>query len=457
MIANYNDCKITRCNLATLQGHSPFASHSVELSAIGCDNRSRRCYHRAMLRVAGCVLSVVVGMVASGACGPRILPVPGKGGPAWHELTSEHFTLWTNTDLAHARELIEKMERIHQVVDGFAFPSPSPNARGLAIAVRDDRELEAAGGEARPYAWHARLPLGQPTIVFSAENSDSRTLTHELTHQIMYTAGVTGPRWLSEGLAMYLESLSLEDSESLAQIGAMPKIRVHALVPVKDVLSWGGLQKLQFEGHLYSTAHVLFAYLVNEHREQMVQFLQLIANQQHDPVPHWGYLWERAFGKTLYLELDNRLRDWVIGGRHEILHFNVGRRSLSVAEVRLSDAEVHAIRAWLFFLADKPDAVRAAVAAALDADPTQPLAQLLYQRYGGAISIAHARLTTETHPNDWHAWWLATTLLSQETDAAEYTEALTTACRLLAQNPALVAPRGLCPAPPTPTSDTIAQ
>ena len=32
------------------------------------------------------------------ACGAAVPPVPGKGGPAWHELTSPHFVVWTDAD-----------------------------------------------------------------------------------------------------------------------------------------------------------------------------------------------------------------------------------------------------------------------------------------------------------------------------------------------------------------------
>src|SRR3954465_2482221 len=79
-------------------------------------------------------------LLAASACGPAIPPVPGKGGPAWHELTSEHFTLWTDTDEATARALRVRMEALRQAVIGIAFGGGDSPGRSFVIALRDDKE-----------------------------------------------------------------------------------------------------------------------------------------------------------------------------------------------------------------------------------------------------------------------------------------------------------------------------
>src|SRR5438105_2580100 len=86
---------------------------------------------------------VLLAMVACGG-----LPaVPGKGGPAWFELTSPHFTVWTDTSPERARELVRQMERLWRVLAGMVFSSAPDAGRGLVIAVRDDSELEATWPE----------------------------------------------------------------------------------------------------------------------------------------------------------------------------------------------------------------------------------------------------------------------------------------------------------------------
>jgi hypothetical protein len=95
-------------------------------------------------------------------------PVPGKGGPAWTELTSEHFTVWTDGDRAEVRELVQQMEQLRQVVAGAMFPSMW-RGRTLVFALRDDNELAAFSGTEQPRAsvMMPGAPLWQPAIVLS--------------------------------------------------------------------------------------------------------------------------------------------------------------------------------------------------------------------------------------------------------------------------------------------------
>jgi hypothetical protein len=77
------------------------------------------------------------------ACSAAFPAAPRHGGPAWCELASEHFTVWTDGDPARVRELIRAMERFHHVAAGVAYPSAQSSGRSLAIVLRDDRELIA--------------------------------------------------------------------------------------------------------------------------------------------------------------------------------------------------------------------------------------------------------------------------------------------------------------------------
>src|SRR5512140_534398 len=77
------------------------------------------------------------------ACGAAIPPVPGKGGPAWIELTSPHFVVWTDTSEERGRELVNEMEHFRQVVMGTGFANVEGNAQVRVFALRDDAELHA--------------------------------------------------------------------------------------------------------------------------------------------------------------------------------------------------------------------------------------------------------------------------------------------------------------------------
>ena len=61
-------------------------------------------------------LALVLLLAGCGTTGLHALP--SQGGPAWRELESEHFTLWTNADLPRALaawemddELVEELKK----------------------------------------------------------------------------------------------------------------------------------------------------------------------------------------------------------------------------------------------------------------------------------------------------------------------------------------------------------
>jgi len=118
----------------------------------------------SMGRVLGVL--AVLGVVAG--CAATFPAVPGKGGPAWLELTSEHFTVLTDADHATARALVSQMEQVRQVVVGAAFPA-AVRGRILVFALRDDGELSLTRTEreSRAFAGTAGRPMFQPFVVLS--------------------------------------------------------------------------------------------------------------------------------------------------------------------------------------------------------------------------------------------------------------------------------------------------
>ena len=63
-------------------------------------------------------------LLALAACrGPAVPAVPSQGGPAWIELASEHFTVWTDASRGRGVEMIREMEHLRQVVRGVGFAS----------------------------------------------------------------------------------------------------------------------------------------------------------------------------------------------------------------------------------------------------------------------------------------------------------------------------------------------
>lgn len=410
---------------------------------------------RCMARVALCSVMAVV----AAACGAAVPPVPGKGGPGWTELTSEHFTVWTDGDPAEVRGLVPQMEQLRQVVAGVAFPSLPVGGRTLVLALRDDDELAAfsATNEPRAFAVTAGLPLWQPMIALSAHSkvqAGDRTVAHELTHVISSAVIHHQPRWLAEGMAFFFQTLQLDVEHGTVDVGRGPEfhgypMRMAHMIPVERLFAWRELAA--HDEREYSTAWALFTYLMNKHRDELAQYLQLLHTagkpRMLATAEDAAQLWREAFPSLPLTEVDSEVRQWLIAGSHVVLHFTVRLGDWPVTERALRDADVYAARGTLCALvADRPAEARSDAAAALALDPGNVTARLLVSALDHAeVTADQARAMTTAHRDDWRAWWIAAVALSQAgAEAREVANARTAACRLFAQNPALTAPSDLC-------------
>src|SRR5262249_4027386 len=144
------------------------------------------------------------------ACGGALLPLPSQGGPAWHELTSMHFILWTDASSARGQELVQQMEWLRSVIFGAAFPDLPPGGKTFVIAFRDIHESRLYTPQYHDAFALAHGPLHRPMIVLPADAyGDHFVITHELTHAISYGSVHHQPRWFAEGLATFFEAIEL--------------------------------------------------------------------------------------------------------------------------------------------------------------------------------------------------------------------------------------------------------
>jgi len=401
----------------------------------------------------------IVGWLALwSACGAAMPPVPGKGGPAWIELTSEHFTVWTDGPPDRGRELIREMERLWQIVAGVVFPSVPASGRDLVIAFRDDDELTALSptGEPRAYAMPTQPLLWQPMFVLSAfSNRDrgDRTVAHELTHAISYAVVHHQPRWLAEGMAKYFETVELDPDSTTADIGVAPQYRgqpilMAHLMPIAKLFAWAA--PARNEDREYSTAWALFTFLINEHRAELGNYMQLLDSSfdpEVTPADRAARAWSEAFPSLPLSTVDGVLQQWLVTGHHLVLHVNIQLRTWPIAERGLGDADVYAVRGLLHaVVANQKAQAHQDLAAALAAEPANVLARLLTVMLDQAkITPEDGRALTGAHADDWRAWLLATIALSgAHGDEAEIQAARGRTCELIAANPALVPPAALC-------------
>src|SRR5262249_55931643 len=172
----------------------------------------------------------------------------------------------------------------------------------------------------------------------------STVLKHELTHHLSAYFIPHKPRWLSEGLAGFLETGQLSDDGSAAVIGAgNHRFYETRIRPGRPVLSWGlGQETDTDQFSLYATSWVLVAWLGN-HRAEQFENYQLRVLRGED----FAAAWKNAFADLSLPDLDEQLVRYVSHGTYLEVSVKVPPVEPAVAERTLPDADVHAIRARL--------------------------------------------------------------------------------------------------------------
>jgi len=318
------------------------------------------------------------------ACGAAIPPVPGKGGPAWLELTTDHFVVWTDAGEARARVLVREIEHLRQVVVGTAFQGAESPVKTFVIALRDDDERSAfVPGE---FSALASPPDGnllkQPVIVLSASSNleaSDRIEAHELVHAISHAIIRHQPRWFAEGMAKYYETVEIGDGT--ADLGRAPTnrgepMRIHHLEPLEKIFACATLACTDYA--FYATAWALFTYLTNVHPDQLAHYEAVLAATGDDARAR-----QEAFGGQSLDQLTTEMNDWLAHGTHRVLHFRVALEEPHVQLRVLGDADVYAVRAFMTFeFVGNHDRVRRDLAAAQAIDPHNQLAKTVSDALG---------------------------------------------------------------------------
>jgi len=383
---------------------------------------------------------------ACAACYAAIPSVPTEGGPAWTELTSDHFIVWTDASPDAGRDLLRVVEHMRQIVLGVSVFNPTSDARTFVIAMRNKYEV-------RPYlpedvvafATPPRYPLFQPTILLSIDSLDyDRTTTiHELAHVISYNALPAQPRWFAEGLAGYFETLHLDDDGSFdlgtPRIDYLRLLRQSAgPMPVADLFACAA-ERCRDE-RFYPTAWAVFAYLTNQRPADLLRYVRRLTELDGDAQ---AGAWAEVLPDLAPGKLDGLLSDWVRYGELAVHRYKVKLKEFSVATRPLRDADVYTARALLRHVYHPEGPPPAEVGAALAVDPTNVVAHMIrWVHEGHQIAPDTARSLAAAHPEDWRAWLLVKLALHRGPEAHA---AHAKACSLVETSPATL-PRRICSA-----------
>jgi hypothetical protein len=251
--------------------------------------------------------------------------------------------------------------------------------RTFVIALRDDDETAAfIPGD---FAALASPPNGnllrQPVIVLSASSNVAgadRIEAHELVHAISHAVIPVQPRWFAEGMAKFYETVDIGDD--YADIGRAPDYRgqplvIHHLEPLPTIFACKSLACTDYA--FYATAWAFYTYLANARPDLLASYeAALVQTGEPDAAM------KQAFSSVSPGQLDQDMRQWLVNGKHSVLHFKVQLQQPAIAVRELHDADVYAIRAFMHyeFLGDREHA-KQELATAESLQPDHPIVRAL--------------------------------------------------------------------------------
>jgi len=345
--------------------------------------------------------SLVLALLVSCAHGP--LPIaPDR----WHELRTEHFVVRTDLALDDARRVAVDLEEVRAGLLAASWHrSNLPTSRTQVIMLGDGRELHDYAMKGIE-GFVAADAFGEPIMVVSGDEDpkEQRFLKHELSHVISNQFLVRNPRWVSEGLACYLETLRFDRRRGRFVVGEWSSDRVwslrnEAMPSYWDILRTGreAEHMSAHEGWIFETGSwALVRWLVDDRLKGFEDFLARGEDKY--------YAFSAAFPDLTESKIRAGVNAYLKLGKAEILTVEVPRWSGAVAERALPPAEVYALLADLqrlspgFPRTPERDMRKASLLGlALQSDPGNPLALQL-------SDTTDATAATKAHPDDWRAW-----------------------------------------------------
>lgn len=336
---------------------------------------------------------------------------PQRGGPEWRELRSAHFVLVTDLSARKAKALSRELETIHRAVQGALFRTPPP-AQGLVRVVAFEREEEfRTFAPERAGAYYLRV-RGEPTVVLPGGfgERERMVLAHELAHDLLARVFARQPRWFSEGIACFVESVGMSGPDSPPTVGGIPRHHYQAVYPYHGgagplLLGKGPLASAREYGLAWALVHFL-----SNARPSEFAALQTRFQSGRDPLDAWREVfpqWDPATAEGAKA-LDRELGKYLGTGKFGYRDLRLEKDHPEPAQRTLSASEVHALRLVLPRLAKAPDpkAVAAELTEALAEDPGNVAALALLARGTPAEARVFGTRATEAHPEDVWAWLL---------------------------------------------------
>jgi hypothetical protein len=335
-------------------------------------------------------------------------------GTPWLELSSQHFVLQTNLAPEEAKATTVQLERARASVLA-AFPGGGGLKEPLEVVVfTNAAQLQDLSGDplleaALIHDWRGPLLLTASTAAFLESTQLKRTL-HELAHHYSARSLKRWPRWFEEGLAIYLETITIDGEKQTATRGAAHQLKLGevmrwGILPVQSLWAWDvepdALNGL--EQHRAASAWFWVHFLVNEHRGELDRFMRSLA-EGDEPRAAWA----AAFSALTPQAMVEQSEAYLAKRQTRSQVMELAQLNTAFTERTMSDAQVHALLARVAASTGAWPRARAEVqaAAALDAKDGSTQEQGVFTQMTTDSRVAAARRLTQENAQDPAGWLL---------------------------------------------------
>ncbi len=375
----------------------------------------------------------------------------------WTEVKTPHVTLKTDLAPDEARKAALLVERTRLALLAAAWPGMKLlQPEHIEVVVfRDHREFQRYFGDrlAGLFVHGAYPPLA--FLYGTADSWEHREtlalpettsiLKHELTHHLAAYIYRRQPRWFSEGMAEFFETMRLSEDGKTATIGdanlqAWQFYNRARSVSVADAMAWSGKLDEQDQATtwgLYGVSWLLVDWLYNTRPQDFDKYQTLLV-KGIDP----DKAWKAVFPDLKPADLDTQLQQYIQVGSFRNFNVPIPAFDATAREQPMTSADVHATRATALARGAMNGEGRLAEAqaeidAALAEDPANVRAlQLKLATVSAAERPALGRRATAAHPEDGVAWLLlAASLPATPETFDERAQAYRKATELLPDNP----------------------
>ena len=304
----------------------------------------------------------------------------------WIEITSPHFTLYSDAGEKQARHTLDQFERMRWLFQTM-FPKANVDPAQPIIVVAARNEKSFQGLEPAEYLDKGSLNLSGYFLGTSDKNyilvrldatfeHPFAQIYHEYTHLQFAADGEWMPTWLNEGLAEFFQNTEIRDKDVLLgepSANDILYLRENKIIPLPVLLKVDASSPYYHEeqkgsvfyAESWALTHLLMITDRQKNGHRLHDYIDLVSKQE-DPL----VAGQKAFGDLGRME--SELMSYIRDARYQEFQISSAASPIDQSTYKmqpLTDVQAQAIRADVLACIKRVDESRALLDAVLKADP----------------------------------------------------------------------------------------